>query len=259
MKKFIFIIFSFTLIFLFLYQDAALANVDRSDFNPEEDGITISGQFSGTSSERWSVSALDNNYDTNQGQGITIAILDSGVTKIPELSCVDFVHEYDSFWGVSGPGSARDNWGHGTMVALTIADCSYGIANAVDIMPVRISTTDLAYLGEPFDPYYFDGYAVANGIIWAVDHGADIINMSFQMFTCYKTWQQGCREETGPYAGWIDNAIEYATSKEVLIIASSGNGYNSWVSYPANHPSVWAVGSVDEDLLISQFSNTEVI
>ena len=229
----------------------ALAETNERDLNPDKEDIVSSYSFGPYQSDKWSVVAVDTPDINNPGSGVTIAILDSGVTKIENLSCHNFVHEYDSFWGISGPGSALDISGHGTTVALTIADCDDGIANSVNIMPVRVFTDYYASWGFPT---YTDDWAIAEGIIWAVNHGADIINISLGS-PCYKTWEEGCRGDP-TYPGWVDNAIQYASNNGVLVVAASGNSALPWVSFPANHPDVWAVGAVDINLDKSYFSNS---
>ena len=51
------------------------------------------------------------------------------------------------------------------------------------------------------------------------------------------------------YPGWLDAAIDYAVSNGVLVVAASGNDALPWVSHPANHPNVWAVGAVNSSLV----------
>ena len=245
----VFLILSFC--FAVFIPTPALADTNERDLNPDKEDIVSSYSFGPYQSDKWSVVAVDTPDINNPGSGVTIAILDSGVTKTENLSCHNFVHEYDSYWQISGPGSALDISGHGTTVAHTIADCSDGIANSVNIMPVRVFTDYYAPWGFPT---YTDDWALAEGIIWAVNHGADIINMSLGS-PCYKTWEEGCRGDD-TYPGWVDNAIQYASNNGVLIVAASGNSALPWVSFPANHPDVWAVGAVDINLDKSYFSNS---
>lgn len=208
------------------------------------------------SSGKWFLPALDASFTSNSGQGVTIAILDTGVTKTNYLSCHSFVSEYDAFNDISGPGSAQDIASHGTLVTQTIADCSNGIAKNINIMPVRVFTDQYASYGVDT---YTDDLAIAMGIVWAVNNNADIINMSLGG-DCYKTWEEGCRGSIGLIAGvdvtgLLDSAIKYAYDNNVLVVTASGNSALGWVSHPANNPYAWAVGAVNESLNKANFSN----
>ncbi len=251
MRKISLIIISITFVFTFLIHSTAQANQAERDFEPDKDDIVNSYSFGPYNSDKWSLKAVDTPNINNPGAGVTIAIIDTGVTKTANLACHNFVHEYDSFWFISGPGSAQDIDGHGTIVAHTIADCNDGIAKSVNIMPIRAFTDYYSYLGVPM---YADDWSISEGIYWAVNHGADIINMSLGS-SCYQSWYEGCKGDPN-YPGWVDAAIDYAVSNGVLVVAASGNEALPWVSHPANHPNVWAVGAVDINLDQSYFSNT---
>jgi subtilisin family serine protease len=88
-----------------------------------------------------------------------------------------------------------------------------GISNSVEIMPVRIQPV---YRSDEQDK------DVANAIRYAVDNGAQVINMSFGKFI-------------SPFKSWVDEAVKYAGKKGVLLIASAGNdatNTDSLVFYP---------------------------
>ena len=85
-----------------------------------------------------------------------------------------------------------------------------------------------------------DSFTVAKGIVTAVDQGADIINLSLGGFGSSSV---------------MDNAIEYAKSKNVLLVSAVGNDGTQAVSYPASHNDVVAVTSVDANARVSSFSN----
>ena len=248
-KKLLLNLFFVSFISLFSLTNTALAEEERNtDPNDIERSIYSFQAYVG---DKWYFDAIDTPNSSSSGANVTIAILDTGVTKTSQLACHNFVNEYDAFWNISGAGSGRDIASHGTLVAHTIADCDIGIAKSVNIMPVRIFTDAYASYGYPT---YTDDLAVAMGIIWAVDHGADIINMSFGA-SCFTTWDGGCRGETGSFAGYVDTAIKYAYDRGVLLIAASGNDALPWVSYPANNPYVWAIGAVNSSLNKASFSN----
>ena len=174
------------------------------------------------------------------GFGTTVAVIDSGVSKGPDLACHTFVDEYDALIGTSGVGAADDWFGHGTHVAGTIAQCTNngigvaGLAYDTRLMPIKA-------LGPSGGP----AAAVADGIVWATDHGADVINLSLG-WPCSGTWdeQPDCIQPV------VSAAIEYAAAHDVVMVAASGNeGFClptfGWVAFPANHPEVIGVGATD--------------
>ena len=257
MKKKLIHKFIFISLIIFIYPNS----VNALEINPDkrEDPVKselLNSSYETFSTGKWYIPALDTSFTSNSGQGVTIAILDTGVTKTSYLSCHNFVSEYDAFNDVWGPGSAEDISYHGTLVAQTIADCNNGIAKNINIMPVRVFTDIYASYGLDT---YTDDLAIAMGIVWAVDNNADIINMSLGG-DCYKTWEEGCRGSEGIIAGvnvtgLLDAAIKYAYDQGVLVVAASGNSALGWVSHPANNPYAWAVGAVNENLNKANFSN----
>ena len=255
-KKFLAISF-LILFFIFIGSDSAQAlTINSGERDEPISADELTNTYNILSSGKWFLPALDASFASNSGQGVTIAILDTGVTKTNYLSCHSFVSEYDAFNDISGPGSAQDIESHGTLVTQTIADCSNGIAKNINIMPVRVFTDQYASYGVDT---YTDDLAIAMGIVWAVNNNADIINMSLGG-DCYKTWEEGCRGSVGLIAGvdvtgLLDSAIKYAYDNNVLVVTASGNSALGWVSHPANNPYAWAVGAVNESLNKANFSN----
>ncbi|MDA9635817.1 S8 family serine peptidase [bacterium] len=245
------------LFFIFIGSDSAQAlTINSGERDEPISADELTNTYNILSSGKWFLPALDASFTSNSGQGVTIAILDTGVTKTNYLSCHNFVSEYDAFNDISGPGSAQDIESHGTLVTQTIADCSNGIAKNINIMPVRVFTDQYASYGVDT---YTDDLAIAMGIVWAVNNNADIINMSLGG-DCYKTWEEGCRGSVGLIAGvdvtgLLDSAIKYAYDNNVLVVTASGNSALGWVSHPANNPYAWAVGAVNESLNKANFSN----
>lgn len=140
------------------------------------------------------------------GGGITIAIVDSGV----ELAHPDLGPRVVPGANLVEPNrEPDDDHGHGTHVAGIAAAVAHngigvaGVAPEASIMPVKVLDEDLVGSDE----------AVINGIRWAVDHGAGVINLSV-----------GSRIQavTGPA---FREAIEYAWSKGVICVAGAGNMY----------------------------------
>lgn len=189
--------------------------------------------------QQWALDALkaESAWSSSTGAGVTVAVIDSGVAKHPDLAG-SFVRGVDLIAGTDGRVDAN---GHGTHVAGIIAMTANnsiggaGLAPGVSIMPVVVA-----------DP----GGSVraadsARGIIWAVDHGADVLNMSY----------------SGSASSVERKAIQYAQSKGVVTVAAVGNAYldaggslYNPVQYPAAFRGVLGVGSVTKSLRRSPFS-----
>ncbi|MBT2678802.1 S8 family serine peptidase [Bacillus sp. ISL-35] len=170
-------------------------------------------------------------WDTTKGaSNITVAVIDAGVqTNHPELKG-KIVSPYDVTRG-STSVSPDD---HGTHVAGIIAATINksgisGIAPNVKIMPVDVFAGDGANV-----------YDVAEGIMYAVDHKADILNLSLGSYY---------------YSYPLEYAVSYAKSKGVLVVAAAGNDDSSEYTYPAALPSVLGVSATDSLDRITQFSN----
>jgi len=134
---------------------------------------------------------------------------------------------------------------HGTAVASIIgsqlSNSLYlsGIAPNVSIMSVKVfdDASDI-YSVDMVGAYDTD---IALGIHWAVDHGADIINMSLG--------------QAGSTAALLE-AVQYAYDRNVVLVAASGNdGSASIISYPAAYDEVISVGSINQNNAVSSFSN----
>ena len=163
------------------------------------------------------------------GTGVTVAILDTGVTansafssKISGINLVDL------------PADPATQSGHGTAVASMIIGngaLTPGVAPGASIISVRIAND----LGQS------DSFLLAQGIVAAVDAGARLINISLG--------------SPGDSA-LVRNAIEYARSAGSMIVAAAGNNGVDKVSYPAANEGVIAVGAVDALGNHMEFSNT---
>ena len=162
------------------------------------------------------------------GKGKTIAILDTGWlghdaevgASIRELNLIDAPRE-------------GEYSGHGTAVAGLIGSknpFAPGIAPGADILAIRV--LDGNGEGNPF--------TLAEGIIQAVDDGADVINMSL-----------------GGYGNSeiLQSAVNYAAERGVVLVAASGNDGYATVTYPAAYGNVIGVASVDAAGNRTPFSN----
>ncbi|XUZ94795.1 type VII secretion-associated serine protease mycosin [Streptomyces araujoniae] len=195
--------------------------------------------------QQWALAALhtDRAWQTTKGAGITVAVLDTGVDGshpdlvgqvLPGKDLVGFGAERgDSSWALHGTAMAGIIAGRGNGPGR--ADGVLGIAPEVRILPVRV-------ILESKDPARAEarktrGTALADGIRWAADNGADVINLSL-----------GDDSESAHPDPGEDSAIQYALSKGIPVVASAGNGGEKGdrISYPAAYPGVIAVTAVDE-------------
>ncbi|SEO40698.1 type VII secretion-associated serine protease mycosin [Actinacidiphila rubida] len=203
----------------------------------------------------WALDALhaQTAWRTSQGAGVTVAVLDTGVDAThPDLTGQVLAGKDEVGFGAKRGDSA---WArHGTGMAAIIAGHGHGygdgsgvmgIAPKARILPVRVILEDK-------DPQRAKarasrGDALPNGIRWAVDHGADVINLSL-----------GDDSATAAPVAAEDDAIRYALSKGVVVVASAGNGGEAAdrSSYPAAYPGVIAVAAVDRNGVHAGFSTS---
>jgi serine protease len=177
-------------------------------------------------------------------QGITVAVLDTGIAyrnygasyrRSPDFAAGQFAIGFDF---VDSDRLPLDQNGHGTHVAGTIAEKTnnriglVGLAYGAKLMPVRV--LDRHGSGEADD--------IARGIRFAVAHGADVINMSFNF---------GC----GKSVPGIDQELRDAYREGVVTVASIGNlGSEACVSPPATGPHTIGVGGTTEGGCLGSYS-----
>jgi serine protease len=183
-------------------------------------------------------------WERANGAGVTVAVVDSGVSQGDDLACVSFVDEFNAITDQSGPGTAQDAFGHGTHVAGTIAQCTNngigvaGIAHAARLMPIRV-----------LDGSGFGSFAdVAQGVEWARSHHADVINLSLGMACSTQPWPQ-CSSSI------LNEALAAAAAADIIIVAAAGNFNQDVLAFPGNHPDVIGVGAVDPDRARAPYSN----
>ncbi|GHC11490.1 type VII secretion-associated serine protease mycosin [Streptomyces albogriseolus] len=198
----------------------------------------------GIRDRQWALDALhtDQVWPTTRGAGVTVAVLDTGVeADHPDLDgnvlegkdLVGFgAREGDEAWARHGTAMAGIIAGHGHGPGN--GDGVLGVAPEARILPVRVILEDK-------DPARAKarstrGNALAEGIRWAADHGADVINLSLGDDSASAHPEQG-----------EDEAIQYALRKGVVVVASAGNGGEKGdrISYPAAYPGVIAATAVD--------------
>jgi subtilisin family serine protease len=176
-------------------------------------------------------------WETSPGSAeVTVAVLDSGVG--PHAALEGRVLPGRSFVAGRSRDDTADRNGHGTAMAGIIAANVHdhlgtaGVAQRVRILPVTV--LDERGLGTDQD--------AAQGIAWAVDQGADVINVSLG-----GEWPSEAMKA----------AVQYARDKGVVVVAAVGNdGPGVAVRYPAAYPDVIAVGAVDRSGAHLELSNT---
>jgi len=174
-------------------------------------------------------------WDIAQGnENIIVAVIDTGIDlNHPDLKA-NIVQGKNCVNPLLPP---KDEFGHGTHCAGIISAVTNnnegiaGISWNCKIMPIK---TYIDLLGGILIE------AIATGIIWAVDNGADVISMSLGGTSPSRT---------------VQDAIEYADSKGVVLVAAAGNDGNNRINYPAGHDSVISVVATDSFDKIADFSN----
>jgi subtilisin len=194
-----------------------------------------------TDSEPWGVAMVRDGDDEHYGVGVTVAVLDTGVlTSHPDLTrrvkqCVDFSQAKSPVV----EGKCADGNGHGTHVAGIIA--ADGGADNKGIVGVAPEAELFAFkvCGNSGSCWSDD---IAVGIRTATDRGANIINLSLG---------------SDAKSSLIEDAVNYAASKGVLVVAASGNDgpYEGSIDYPGALASVIAVGALDEQKAVADFSS----
>lgn len=191
------------------------------------------------------------------GEGVTVAVIDSGLNgdhvDVPlkvargryyyyremEGGRYEFtINGVTRYYNYYSSDYVADDVGHGTMVSGIIAAqkdngrAITGIAPNVTLMPVRCFTKTAGHLG---------GYTsnLISGVTYAMENGADIINMSW-----------GITNESQA----LHTVITEAANKGCILIAAVGNDGNTTVQYPAMYDNVIGVGSTDKSGYLSDFS-----
>ncbi|MGA1843942.1 MAG: S8 family serine peptidase [bacterium] len=148
-----------------------------------------------------------------------------------------YVDDVNGFDFIDRDAHPNDDNGHGTHLANLIwhstTEASIGIAPDCTLMIVKV----LDHRGKGFS------CTLAEGIYYAVDHGADIINLSL-------AWPVGL--EPGPV---VHDAILHAHNAGVIVVAGTGNDARDAVCYPAAYNEVIAVGAVQFDSRLAYYSN----
>jgi type VII secretion-associated serine protease mycosin len=216
-------------------------------------GTANAADGQGIQRQQWGLKAIhaSDAWKTTRGKGITVAVLDTGVDPgHPDLK--GSVHGGKDFIGIGANEGDRAWARHGTAMAGIIAGHGHGKGNKLGVLGVAPEARILPVrvLLEDSDPKRKEARnqrptALAAGIRWAADKGADVINLSLGDDS------SSAHPEPGE-----DAAVRYAQRKGAVVVASAGNGgeEGDHVSYPAAYPGVVAVTAVDRRGARASFS-----
>lgn len=186
---------------------------------------------------QWNLPAIETERGwslTRGSKDVIVAVVDTGVqADHPDLRG-QLLTGYNAVGG--GKAEPFDDVGHGTHVAGVIgalvnnAEGVAGISWYNKILPVK--ALDATGVGTT--------YTVAEGIIWATDHGAKVINLSL-----------------GNYADsdFLHDAIRYAYDRDVVLVSAAGNDNTERPGFPAAYPEVFAVAATNASGEKASFSN----
>jgi thermitase len=169
---------------------------------------------------------------TSGANNVVIAVLDTGIDKQQE----DLVGKVIAEVNFTDSPTAEDVYGHGTHIAGIIAAVANngvgiaGLAYNCSLMNVKVAD----------DQGWFDSAVAARGVIWAVDHGARVINMSLVSTTPSPVLEQ---------------AINYAWNQGAVVIASAGNLVGDKIVYPAYYSNCIAVAASDSNDCVASWSS----
>ena len=225
------------------------------------------GEFAGSATaddirdnQQWVLGMLNAEaaWSVTQGAGVTVAVIDSGVNPYVSDLAGSVVTGPD-YTGVTTSPASKD-WGiHGTWMASLIAGHGHdgGFSGVIGVAP-KARILSVRVIPDRQDPHYgkYEREAeaviqqsLANGIDYAVTHGARVISMSIGY--------------SAP-SGTVREALQKAYERGVVVIASAGNsggpadsdrGGEAPESFPANYPGVISVGAVDSSGMVAGFSS----
>jgi thermitase len=171
-------------------------------------------------------------WQSTGGSGIVVAVLDTGIDQNHEDLAGKVVTEVN----LTDSPTSDDIYGHGTHVAGIIAASSNngvgiaGIAPGSRLMNVKVAGDDGGCQAS----------TVARGILWAVDKGANVINVSIEL-------KEPSLE--------LEDSINYAWSQGVVIVAAAGNEGSQSPVYPAYYKNCIAVAATKQDGTLAPLSN----
>jgi thermitase len=202
-------------------------------------GLNNTGQTGGSADadidapEGWDVAGMGT---FPAGGGVKVGIVDTGIDQAHEDLAGKTADCGESVAGVVTSGSCVDDNGHGTHVAGTIAGVANngrGVTGVAFNSPLSICKA----LGGPLGQGTTSD--VASCITWEADRGVKVLSMSLG----------------GGPSTTLQNAVRYAASRDVLIVAAAGNDGNATLNYPAAYSEVVSVAATDSRDVRATFSN----
>jgi thermitase len=205
-----------------VYYVARADDGDSSSYSPSPQATYSLDD--GYLTERWGVTRIEapQAWQITRGdQSIIVAVLDTGINKDNQDLADRVVAEVN----FTNSPTSDDLYGHGTHMAGTIA----AIAPECRLMNVKVAD----------DMGRCEPSVVARGIIWAVDHGAKIINLSLSMVA----------------SPTLEEAVNYAWSQGVILVAAAGNKGTSEPCYPAYYANCLAVAGTNSNNSLALLSS----
>ncbi len=210
----------------------------------------LNGPFGINAPQAWSQASK---LGGSGGKGVKIAILDSGIAYAargpylpsPDLSRARFVRGYDF---VGDDGYPNDEYGHGTFVASIVgatANNAYGtvgVAYRSRIMPVRV----LDFEGKS------DAATIARGVLYAVERGADVINLSLELFDAPPL---PATPRSVMTSRSVRSALRVARSAGVVVVSAAGNSFDQRVPSKRYDTLAINVGGTTEHGCLGSYSN----
>lgn len=176
---------------------------------------------------RWEYDAIGvNNINLNNEIPIKIAVIDSGVIDNSYLK--PYVSNGYNF--ISNNTDCADTYGHGTKVSGILVDLAKQTNLNINLIPLKVVDQNGKSTLEN----------VIKAVYYAIEHKVDIINLSLSNKSNTKI---------------IEDVINKAINNNIIVVAGAGNYGTSEYAYPASYNNVISVGSINQDKMVSWFSN----
>jgi subtilisin family serine protease len=215
--------------------ESKIARVSADDAISKGDALKVNGA-------KAKVLQTDDGFKEVDLSKVTVAVIDTGVQVVHSAFKDNTV--LPGYNAKTKDGNVKDRWDHGTHVAGIIAGSApamgiEGVAQGATLMPIKLSTP-ISVNSNLMD-------RLADSIRYAVDNGANVINVSLGVDM--ESWTM--KQVHGDSRQKVDEALRYAEEKGVVVVAAAGNSGNEpdtqdTVSYPANVSTVITVSNLDD-------------